>query len=100
MKYLVRICMRVALLCLYVFAKDDIELFAVNGFPVASDVYCLPISGQSDLLTVLFGHLKPAVLVFTAEVPLDHKVTALINQDHHFKWWSEISPKRAECWLA
>ena len=22
------------------------------------------------------------------------------NQDHHFKWWSEISPKRAECWLA
>ena len=23
-----------------------------------------------------------------------------INQDHHFKWWSEISPKRAECWPA
>ena len=61
--------------------KFLLEFPACDIFPVTSYIDSLPFPGRSDITTVLFSHIIPAVLTFTAQVPFDDKVASFLNEN-------------------
>ena len=59
------------------------ELFAGNGFPIASYINRLPFPGGFNILAVLFGHVEPSVFAFAAQVSLDDEKAVIFHENRH-----------------
>ena len=59
------------------------ELFAGNGFPIASYINRLPFPGGFNILAVLFGHVEPSVFAFAAQISLDDEKAVIFHENRH-----------------